>query len=80
MAILGDTGPMGLGAIDYVLHGPVRPSLLVVTDINTERLTRAENIFSLAFQIRGKSTENDRSPKFLRSKKTSAVPGKWSRL
>ena len=46
MAILGGTGPMGLGAIDYALNGPVRPSLLVVTDINPDRLSRAEKIFS----------------------------------
>ncbi len=46
MAIIGGTGPMGLGAIDYALHGPVRPRLLVVTDINAERLARAEKIFS----------------------------------
>lgn len=48
MAILGGTGPMGLGAIDYALHGPVRPGILVVTDINPERLARAERIFSPA--------------------------------
>ncbi len=30
--ILGGTGPMGLLAIDYALHGPINPSLLVVTD------------------------------------------------
>ena len=48
MAILGGTGPMGLGAIDYALHGPVRPAVLVVTDINPERLARAEKIFSPA--------------------------------
>ena len=48
MAILGGTGPMGLGAIDYTLHGPVRPGVLAVTDINPERLARAEKIFSPA--------------------------------
>ena len=46
MAILGGTGPMGLGAIDYALHGPVRPGVLVVTDINENRLARAEKIFA----------------------------------
>ncbi len=48
MAIIGGTGPMGLGAIDYALHGPVRPAVLAVTDINAERLARAEKIFSPA--------------------------------
>ena len=48
MAIFGGTGPMGLGAIDVALHGDRRPKLLVVTDINPERLARAEAIFSPA--------------------------------
>ena len=45
MAIIGGTGPMGLGAIDYALNGPRRPAVLVVTDINAERLARAAKIF-----------------------------------
>lgn len=45
MAILGGTGPMGLGTIDYALNGPRQPQLLVVTDINPERLTRAAALF-----------------------------------
>ena len=45
MAIIGGTGPMGLGAIDYALHGPRRPGRLIVTDINPDRLARAEKIF-----------------------------------
>lgn len=45
-AIMAGVGPMGLGAIDYALHGPRRPKLLVVTDINKERLQRAESIFT----------------------------------
>ena len=48
LAIIGGTGPMGLGAIDYALNGPRKPGLLVVTDINPERLERAEKIFSPA--------------------------------
>lgn len=39
--ILGGTGPMGLLAIDYALHGPINPSLLVVTDTNEEKLSYA---------------------------------------
>ncbi|MBE6364306.1 MAG: L-sorbose 1-phosphate reductase [Lentisphaerae bacterium] len=48
MAVIGGTGPMGLGCVDYALNGPVRPSVLVVTDINPERLARAEKIFPAA--------------------------------
>ena len=45
MAILAGVGPMGLGAIDYALHSDRRPSLLVVTDIDADRLARAETLF-----------------------------------
>ena len=45
-AILAGCGPMGLVAIDIALHGDVKPSLLVVTDLNQERLDRAREIFS----------------------------------
>jgi len=46
MCILAGCGPMGLAAIDLALHGEVKPSLLVVTDIDAERLKRAEEVFS----------------------------------
>lgn len=46
MAILAGAGPMGLGAIDYAVHGPRPPKLLVVTDINQERLARAASIYT----------------------------------
>lgn len=45
-AILAGCGPMGLEAIDIALHGDVKPSLLVVTDLDVERLARAEKIFT----------------------------------
>lgn len=45
-AILAGAGPMGLGAIDYALHGPIQPSLLVVTDIDDARLNRAAQLIS----------------------------------
>ncbi|MFO7933989.1 MAG: zinc-binding dehydrogenase [Bacteroidales bacterium] len=50
MAILAGVGPMGLAMINYVLYrdGP-RPSLLVVTDIDQERLDRAEHLYSPGF-------------------------------
>jgi len=44
MAILAGAGPMGLGAIDLVLHGDTRPSRLVVIDIDQGRLDRAKSI------------------------------------
>ena len=46
VAILAGCGPMGLGAIDIALHGDVKPSLVVVTDIDNDRLARAEAIYS----------------------------------
>ncbi len=46
MAILAGVGPMGLGAIDYALHSDRRPGLLVVTDIDDERLSRAARIYT----------------------------------
>lgn len=47
MAILAGAGPMGLGAVDYAIHGPIQPSLVVVTDINQERLDRAAQIVTV---------------------------------
>lgn len=41
MAILAGAGPMGLGAVDYAIHGDRKPGVLVVTDIDEERLERA---------------------------------------
>lgn len=46
MALLAGVGPMGLGAIDYALHCDRKPGLLVVTDIDDERLARAAGIYS----------------------------------
>lgn len=46
VAILAGCGPMGLVAIDIALHGDVKPSLVVVTDLDKERLVRAASIFS----------------------------------
>ncbi|MDO4549265.1 MAG: zinc-binding dehydrogenase, partial [Clostridia bacterium] len=47
MALLASVGPMGLGAIDYALHGDRHPSLLVVTDIDDDRLARAQSIYTI---------------------------------
>jgi len=48
MAILAGVGPMGLAAINYVIQREDRkPSLLVVTDVDQERLDRAASIYSV---------------------------------
>ncbi|HHW00842.1 MAG TPA: zinc-binding dehydrogenase [Clostridiaceae bacterium] len=47
MAILAGVGPMGLGAIDYAIHRERKPKLLVVTDIDQDRLNRASSIYSV---------------------------------
>jgi len=46
MAILAGVGPMGLGAIDYAIHNDRKPGLLVVTDIDDTRLSRAACLFT----------------------------------
>ena len=46
VAILAGCGPMGLVAIDLALHGTVKPSVVVVTDVDENRLVRAKAIFS----------------------------------
>ena len=53
MAILGGGGPMGLAAIDYALSGPQRPAKLVVTDLEQDRLDRAQRIFQPVAAERG---------------------------
>jgi len=47
MAIIAGVGPMGLGAIDYAIHCDRKPGLLVVTDIDQQRLDRAKTIYSI---------------------------------
>nr|WP_295285740.1 zinc-binding dehydrogenase [uncultured Blautia sp.] len=46
MALLGCAGPMGMGAIDYVVNGPRRPKLVVVVDIDEKRLERAKELIT----------------------------------
>ncbi len=48
LAIMAGAGPMGLGALTYALHRDVRPSMIVVTDVNQDRLDRAELLFPVA--------------------------------
>ncbi len=45
LAITAGAGPMGLGALTYALHCDRRPSMVVVTDINKDRLDRAASLF-----------------------------------
>jgi threonine dehydrogenase-like Zn-dependent dehydrogenase len=46
LAILGGVGPMGLGAIDYIINCDRKPKLLVITDIDDTRLNRASSIIT----------------------------------
>ncbi|MDR1330550.1 MAG: zinc-binding dehydrogenase [Tannerella sp.] len=47
MAILAGVGPMGLAAVNYVIHRTDRrPSMLIVTDIDQARLDRARMLYS----------------------------------
>lgn len=46
LLILGGTGPMGLGAIDYAGAIERKPKKVVVTDISNDRLNRAKQILS----------------------------------
>lgn len=48
LAITAGAGPMGLGALTYALHADRRPGLVVVTDIDQERLDRAASLFDPA--------------------------------
>ena len=50
MALLAAVGPMGLAALNYALNREDRkPSLIVVTDINQERLDRAARLYTKEF-------------------------------
>ena len=48
MAILAGVGPMGLAAVNVVLHRDTTPKLLVVTDIDQTRLDRAAALYQPA--------------------------------
>lgn len=47
MAILAGAGPMGLAAIDYIIHCDRKPKFVVVTDISDDRLNRAEALLGI---------------------------------
>ncbi len=46
-AILGGCGPMGLAAINYLFHCNRKPGLLLITDINENRLKNASDYFTV---------------------------------
>ena len=45
-AVLAGAGPMGIGMVDCIVRSERRPSLLAVTDIDGERLSRAKRLMS----------------------------------
>ncbi|NOY38153.1 MAG: zinc-binding dehydrogenase [Chlorobi bacterium] len=45
LALLAAAGPMGLAAINFAIHQPRKPSVMVVTDIDQARLDRAATLF-----------------------------------
>jgi threonine dehydrogenase-like Zn-dependent dehydrogenase len=47
VALLGCAGPMGLGAIEYAINGSIKPKLVVVVDIDEERLNRAASLIKV---------------------------------
>ena len=44
LLVLAGAGPMGLGAVDFAVHNERKPARVVVTDINPQRLARAESL------------------------------------
>jgi len=72
MALLAGVGPMGLAAINYILHREDRkPALLVVTDIDQTRLDRAAGLYTVAFAAsRGIDLQYINTSKF-----TNAIEG-----
>ncbi|MDH6368073.1 MULTISPECIES: zinc-binding dehydrogenase [unclassified Breznakia] len=46
LLIMGGTGPMGLGAIDYAAAGDKKPKRVVVTDLSEQRIERARRVLS----------------------------------
>lgn len=69
MALLAGVGPMGLGAIDYAIHCSRKPGLLVVTDIDETRLTRAASIYTV-----GEAAKNGVRLLYVNTSKYEDVP------
>jgi len=53
MALLGGTGPMGLAAIDYIIHCDRRPAKLMVTGNSHARLERAQHLLTVEAAAKG---------------------------
>ena len=47
MALMASCGPMGVGAIDYAVNGPRKPRVLVVTDVDKARISRAAELITV---------------------------------
>ncbi len=45
LALLGAGGAMGIGAIDYALHGPYAPEVIVAVDTDAGRIARLAELF-----------------------------------
>lgn len=79
MAILAGVGPMGLAAIDYIIHCPRRPKTLVVTDIDDARLARAAVLLPPAkaakngVELHYLNTENSPDPIAALDEKTAGM-------
>ncbi len=70
MAILAGVGPMGLAAINYVIHREDRqPKLLVVTDIDKTRLDRAASLYT-----REQAAKNGIDLRYINTSKTMGNP------
>ncbi len=67
LALLAGVGPMGLAAIDYIFHCNRRPKFMIVTDIDQERLNRAESIYS-----KERATEQGIEINYINSKKVDS--------
>lgn len=47
VALLGCAGPMGLGAIEYAINGTIKPKMVVVVDIDENKLNRAASLIKV---------------------------------
>lgn len=74
VALLGAAGPMGLGAIDYALHAEKRPSMILVADINQDRLNRANRLFA------DEAEEQGIDLKFVNTSQFENVPAKLKEM
>lgn len=45
LLIMGGTGPMGMLALDYALHGPIKPKNVVITGRNQEKLDLLKRLY-----------------------------------